>query len=69
MPSAAGRAYTSGIKPSNDVYVDEPYLSIRWDSLHKHVLSEWKGFANSQELRAGLTRGIQAITDNHAAPT
>ena len=53
------------IKPSNDVYVDEPYLSIRWDGVHKHVLSEWKGFANSAELRAGLLKGIQAISDNH----
>jgi hypothetical protein len=46
--------------------VDEPYLSIRWDGVHKHVLSEWKGFANSDELRAGLLKGIQAISDNHA---
>ena len=55
-----------GIKPANDVYVDQPYLSIRWDGAHKHVLSEWKGFANSEELRSGLLRGIKAITDNHA---
>lgn len=55
------------IKPPNDVYVDEPYVSIRWDALHMHVLSEWKGFANSEELRAALLKGIQAITDNRAA--
>jgi hypothetical protein len=67
MPSTKVRAYTVRIKPANDVYVNEPYLSIRWDSLHKHVLSEWKGFANSAELRTGLLKGIQAITDNHAA--
>jgi hypothetical protein len=54
------------IKPANDVYVDEPYLSIRWDAVHKHVLSEWKGFANSAELRAALMKGIQAISDNQA---
>jgi hypothetical protein len=54
------------IKPANGVYVDEPYLTIRWDGLHKHVLSEWKGFANSEELRAALLKGIQAIIDNHA---
>jgi hypothetical protein len=46
--------------------VDEPYLTIRWDGAHSHVLSEWKGFANSAELRAGLLKGIQAISDNHA---
>jgi hypothetical protein len=56
-----------GIKPANDVYIDQPYVSIRWDSIHKHVLSEWKGFANSEELRAALLKGLQAIIDNHAA--
>jgi hypothetical protein len=55
------------IKPANDVYVDEPFVSIRWDGLHSHVLTEWKGFANSEELRAALLKGIQAIVDNHAA--
>jgi hypothetical protein len=66
MPRKAPRRIPLGIKPANDVYVDEPYLSIRWDGLHKHVLSEWKGFANSEELRAGLLKGIQAIADNRA---
>src|SRR5487761_241850 len=67
MWGEASRAYTWFIKPANDFYVDEPYLSIRWDGVHKHVLSEWKGFANSAELRAGLLKGIEAISDNHAA--
>ena len=49
------------------VYVDEPYLSLRWDSIHQHVLTEWKGFANSAEFRASLLKGIQAIKDHHAA--
>jgi hypothetical protein len=55
------------IKPISDVYVDEPYLSIRWDGLHKHVFSEWRGFANSAELRSSFLKGIQAIRDNRAA--
>lgn len=49
-----------------DVYVDEPYLSIRWDSVHHHVLSEWKAFANSIELRAALLKGIRAIKEHQA---
>jgi hypothetical protein len=53
--------------PPNNVYVDEPYLSIRWDSVHQHVHTEWKGFANSAELRSGLLKGVQAIRDNRAA--
>ena len=67
MPSDLARRIPLGIKPVKDVYVDEPYVSIRWDSLNKHVHSEWKGFANSEELRAALLKGIQAIADNHAA--
>jgi hypothetical protein len=63
---AAG-AYSLLIKPPNDIYVDEPYLSIRWDRVHRHVLSEWRAFANSTELRASLLRGIQAIRDHSAA--
>jgi hypothetical protein len=67
MSDHASGAYTLFIKPPNDVYVDEPYLSIRWDGVNQHVLSEWRGFANSAELQAGLLKGIQAISDNHAA--
>jgi hypothetical protein len=40
----ASRAYTSCIT-SDDIYVDEPYLSIRWDSVSNHVHAEWKAFA------------------------
>lgn len=47
-------------------YVNEPYLSIRWDGVHRHVFSEWKAFANSDELRAGLLKGIKAIRDHGA---
>jgi len=60
-------AFTLVIKPANDIYVDEPYLSIRWDVLHNHVFSEWRGFANSAELRRCLLKGIEAIRDNRAA--
>ena len=64
----AGRseAYNVEIKPANGVYVDEPYLSIRWDGLHHHVYSEWHAFASSVELRRSLLSGLQAIRDNHA---
>ena len=52
---------------SKDVYVDEPYLSIRWDDLHQHVHTEWRAFANSSELRSGLLKGIRAIKEHRAA--
>jgi hypothetical protein len=62
----APRAYTSCIT-SDEIYVDEPYLSIRWDSVNNFVHAEWKAFANSAEFRAGLSKGIQAIQDHRAA--
>ncbi len=60
-------AYTLNMAAPGDAYVDEPYLSIRWDGVHHHVLSEWRTFANSAELRTGLLKGIQAIRDHRAA--
>jgi hypothetical protein len=54
------------ITPTGDIYVDEPYLSIRWDSVHQHVHTEWKAFANSAELRAGLLKGVRAIREHRA---
>jgi hypothetical protein len=51
---------------TSDVYVDEPYLSMGWDSVHQHVHSEWRAFANSAELRASLLEGVRAIRDHRA---
>ncbi len=51
---------------TSDIYVDEPYLSIRWDRVHQHVHSEWRAFANSAELRASLLKGVRAISDHRA---
>ncbi|HSP09843.1 MAG TPA: hypothetical protein VLU92_09645 [Candidatus Dormibacteraeota bacterium] len=67
MAGGGGSIYTYGMAASPDDYVDEPYLSIRWDRAHKHVLSEWRAFANSAELRAGLLQGVKAIRDHGAA--
>ena len=55
------------INPAKDVYVDEPYLSIRWDGVHQHVHTEWRAFADSAELRSGLLKGIRAIKEHRAA--
>ena len=54
------------ITPKADIYVDEPWLYMRWDKVHNCVLSEWKGFANSVEFRAALTKGLQAVRERHA---
>ena len=52
--------------PNDGVYVDQPWLLMRWDPIHQIVQSEWRAFANSVELRASLLRGIDAIKDHHA---
>jgi hypothetical protein len=49
-----------------DVYVDEPWLFMRWDPAHRCVHSEWRGFANSAEFRAGVMKGVEAIRQHHA---
>jgi predicted transcriptional regulator len=53
--------------PQADVYVDEPWLHIHWDSVHSCVHSVWKGFANSAEFRAGLLKGLQAVREKRAS--
>lgn len=47
--------------PPADVLLDEPWLSIRWDRLHKCVHAEFKRFATSAEFRAGTTQILDAI--------
>jgi hypothetical protein len=56
----------SVIPPADGIYVDQPWLLMRWDAVHKVVHSEWRAFANSAELRAGLQRGLDAISDHQA---
>lgn len=68
---ATGRALGSTNKsmsnaPVEEVYVDEPWLHLYWDSKHNCVISEWKAFANSTEFRAGVMKGLQAIRERHA---
>lgn len=46
------------------VYLDEPWVSIRWDGVHQCVFTEWKGFANSAEFRVALMRALDAIRDH-----
>jgi len=55
-----------GEPAEDDVYLDEPWLHVRWDAGHGCVQSEWKGFANSAEFRAGLNKVLQAIREEHA---
>lgn len=49
-----------------EVYAGEPYQTIHLDRDRNYVLSEWKGFANSLEFRAGSNKALEAIRDTHA---
>jgi hypothetical protein len=50
-----------------DVYENEPGLSIRLDREGSYVHAEWNGFTTSVEFRAGNMKVLQAIRDTHAA--
>ena len=52
---------------SDDVYADEPWLTIRWDHERKFVHAEWKGFCNSSQFRDGTLKILAAIRDRHSA--
>ena len=49
------------------IYLDEPYLSIRWRAVPKVLYAEWKGFATGPEFRAALLTGVRAIRELHVA--
>jgi hypothetical protein len=60
-----GRADNDSVQ--DDAYANTKWVSIRWDREHGCVLSEWNGFANSVELRAGMMKLIDAIRDHDSA--
>jgi hypothetical protein len=55
-----------GTPPVGELYLDLPWVSIRWDDVHSCVHTEWKAFANSVEFRAALMRALDAIRDKRA---
>jgi hypothetical protein len=46
--------------PTEDVYVDKPWLLMRWDSEHGCVFAEWKAFATSTEFQGALMKALEA---------
>lgn len=51
---------------SGPVYLDERWLTVRWDDEHNCVYAEWKAFATSTEFREGTMKLLDAIRDKHA---
>ena len=53
------------VRMDDEIFLDEPYLSIRWRAVPKILYAEWKGFATSAEFRAALLTGVRAIKERH----
>ena len=49
------------------VYLDTPYVLVRWDGHGPWVFVKWKGWANSTEYRAAQERVIDALRENHGS--
>ena len=53
------------IPPEDEVVLEEPWVTIRWDSALGCLHSEWKGFATSAEFRAALMTAAEAFKKRH----
>ena len=49
------------------VYLDTPYVLVRWDPNGPWVYVKWKAWANSSEYRAVQEMVLQAFRENHAS--
>ncbi|HXC79539.1 MAG TPA: hypothetical protein VNU19_21110 [Candidatus Acidoferrum sp.] len=52
--------------PTNDVYLDQPWVLMRWDPEHQCVFAEWRAFATSAEFRGAMTMAL-AVGQDHRA--
>lgn len=52
--------------PEDEVFLDEPWASVWWDSSRHCVHTEWKAFASTTEFRAALMRALDAIREKKA---
>ena len=49
------------------VYLDTPYVLVRWDANGPWVYVKWKAWANSTEYRAAQEVILLALRENHAS--
>jgi hypothetical protein len=49
-----------------DIHMNEPWLSVRWDSEFRCIHAEFKAFMNSAEFRRGTMGILDAIRDRGA---
>ena len=48
------------------VYFDEPFLTIRWDSITQCVVMEWKKFVLGEDFRKGLDKGLELVKEKQS---
>ncbi len=53
--------------PPGKVYLETPYVLVRWDGLGQWVYVQWKAWATSDEYRAAQEVVILALRENHAS--
>ena len=57
--------WASHLSMDDEIFLDEPYLSIRWRAVPKILYAEWHGYATSEEFRAALLTGVRAMSSRH----
>jgi hypothetical protein len=61
-------AVSDALPPARDaVYLDAPYLSIRWESGGPWLFVEWRSWARSPEFRAAYEVILVAMRENRAS--
>ena len=63
--TARTNAASVRVTDDDEIYLDAPYMSIRWRAIPKILYAEWKGFATSAEFRSALLVGLRAIRERH----
>jgi len=59
-------AHAEPIPPDDKVYLEMPYVSVRWVAQGRWVQVEWRAWANSAEYRAAHETILAALRENHA---
>jgi hypothetical protein len=55
------------VSKGSKVYLDTPYILVRWDGDGPWVYVKWKAWANAAEYRAAQEMVLVAIRENHAS--
>jgi hypothetical protein len=51
------------VDSTGDVYIDEPWLLLRWDRQSRCLIAEWKGFATSGEFQGAMTKALAVLRE------